>query len=284
MRPAPFDYVQPATVEEAVAALSDRDGARPLAGGQILINRMRARVERPGLVVDISRLPGLAFSEADGDQLRVGALTVLADLTGADVAAWCPALQQAAQSVGDPQVRNRATVAGNLLNPDPVSDIAPVLLASGGSVVLQGTDGRREVDAGEFLEAPAPRLGPTELIVELRFGRLSASSAFEKLSRRQADAAVASAAAFVRTDGGRITEVGLALSAVHEHPLRAATVCEQLTGGAFDATAAMEALRAFAGGLRPPSTPHADADYRKEVAPVVALRALQRAIDTANRR
>jgi carbon-monoxide dehydrogenase medium subunit len=201
--------------------------------------------------------------------------------TAAVVAAACPALAQAARAVGDPQVRNRATAGGNLCNPDPVSDIAPVLLAADGAVVLHGVGGRTVVQAADFFDAPLGSARAGQVIVELRFGATGASSAFEKLSRRAADAAVASAAAFVRMEEGVLTDVGLGLCAVHERPVRAKTVEDALRGRPFDPDTALALLRDFCMGLNPPDTVHADANYRREAGPVIATRALARAIDEA---
>jgi carbon-monoxide dehydrogenase medium subunit len=287
MRPATIDYVRAESLDQAIDALQQAgDGARPLAGGQMLINQMRARTVRPSTVVDISKLDDLRYARLEGDELAVGALTRMRELDGDSTRSACAALAEAAARIGDPQVRNRATVGGNLFNPDPLSDIAPVLLASGGRVVVQGPGGRREIDAQAFCDAPGGGLAAAEVIVELRFGATGpgAGSAFEKLARRAADAAVASAAAFVRVDNGQLADVRLALGAVHDRPLRAASVESELTGKPFDAEQAKQALVAFAAQLDPPSSPHAESGYRREVAPVIALRALGRAVESAGTR
>ena len=287
MRPAMFDYVRAGSVEEAVRALEGAGaGARVLAGGQTLANLIRARVVRPSTVVDISRLSELDYIRAEADHLAVGALTRLRDVETSDpLRATCPALVEAAAAIGDLQVRNRATVAGNLFNPEPSSDLAPVLLASNGSVMVQGPSGRREVAAEEFFAGPlGSPLAPAEVVVEVRFRRTGTASAFEKFSRRAADPAVASAAVFLRADADSVTEIGLALGAVHQRPLRAGPVEERLAGRPFDEAAATAALREFSAGLSPPSSPHADAAYRREVAPIIALRALRRAWDRAGGR
>jgi carbon-monoxide dehydrogenase medium subunit len=286
MRPAGFEYVRAGSVADAVRALDDGGpDARVLAGGQVLVNLMRARRVRPSVVIDISGLSELDFVTLEADHLAVGALTRMRDLAASEIVARAvPALAQAAACVGDPQVRNRATAGGNLLNPDPVSDIAPVLLASGGTVVLQGADGRRELSAEELLRAPLGDRPAHGMIVELRFGSLEAASAFEKLSRRAADAAVASAAAFARVQDGVLAAVGIAVGAVHERPVRAAAVEDLLRGRPFDVAAAGEALRDFCAALNPPDTVHASAAYRRQAGAVIATRALSRAVEQATRR
>jgi carbon-monoxide dehydrogenase medium subunit len=284
MRPAPFEYIRPTTVAEAVRAVHEAgEDARVLAGGQVLVNLMRSRRLRPSLVVDISRIAELDYVRLDAQHLAVGSLTRLRELAADDVRAACRALAEAARAVGDPQVRNSATAGGNILNPDPVSDLAPVLLASDGAVVVEAPEGRREIAAADFLAAPSGTpIGPL-VIMELRFGRPAAASAFEKLSRRAADAAMASAAAFVELEDGCLSEVGLALGAVHERPLRATAVEDELRGRPFDPDTARQAVRELCATLDPPDTVHASAGYRRAVAPVVAVRALQRAVDEATR-
>ena len=288
MRPATFEYVRATTLEEAVQALEAADAnAEVLAGGQVLVNRMRARLARPGTVVDISRLDDLRYARVEGDDLVVGALATMRDLESADaVRQRCPALAEAAAAVGDLQVRNRATLGGNFFNPDPVSDMAPVLLAADGQVVVHGPDGRRRLGAEEFLTNGPPRqaLAAGEILVEVRFGSAATASAFEKLSRRAADPPIVNAAAAVSVEADRISAVGLALVGVHQLPVRARPVEQQLAGHAFDGEQATAVLREFVATLDPPSNAHADAAYRRDTAPVVALRALRRALERAGRR
>lgn len=287
MRPTRFDYVRASSVEEAVRTLEAAGpGARVVAGGSELVVRMRTRRLQPSTLVDISRVRDLEYIRAEAGHLAVGALTRLRDLAASDlVRELCPALAEAAESHGDLQVRNWATAGGNLFTPEPTSELGVVLLASAGTVVVEGPDGRGEVTAGEFFTRPLGEPFPTtNVVVELRFARPGAASGFVKLARRAPDPAMASAAAFVRLAGGGLAEVGLALGAVHERPVRARPVEEQLVGGPFDEDAAQDALSAFCAGLSPPSTFHADAAYRREVAPVVAVRALRRAVERAGRR
>jgi aerobic carbon-monoxide dehydrogenase medium subunit len=288
MRPATFEYVQAGTLEEAVRGLRVGNGdAQVLAGGQILINQMRARLVRPATVVDISRLDELRYIRSEGDDLAVGALSTMADVESSDVVRQrCPALAEAAALVGDLQVRNRATVGGNFFNPDPVSDLAPVLLATGGRVVLHGPDGRRELNADQLLGNASPRqkLAAGEILVEARFGALGTASAFEKLSRRAADPAIVNAAAAVEVTDGQLSRVGLALVGVHRWPVRAKPVEDQLSGRPLDADEATALLSEFLTTVDPPSNAHADGPYRHQVGPVVAVRALRRAVERAQGR
>lgn len=282
MRPAPFEYVRANNLDDAIEALaSNGQQARVLAGGQILVNLMRRRAERPATVVDVSRLEELRYVRLDGDRLAVGALTRLCDVaTDPQVAASCPALAEAAAAIGDVQVRNRGTVGGNLFAvPPDVSDIQPVLVASGGSIVARAVEGTREIAAEDFAGArPEERVRPGELVVELRFGGVGDASAFEKLSRRAADPPIVNAAAFARGDGSGRMLTGVALGGAHEHVIRLHDLEADSAEQAFDAQRARRSLAALAKGLRPPSTAHASSEYRRDVCDVLALRAIERAL------
>jgi carbon-monoxide dehydrogenase medium subunit len=281
MRPAPFDYIRANSVDEAVEALASHgQQARVLAGGQILVNLLRRRVERPATVVDVSRLEELRYVRLEGDSLAIGALTRLSDVAAdPQVAVSCPALAEAAAAIGDVQVRNRGTIGGNVFPvPPDVSDIQPVLVASGGSIVVRDSEGTREIAAEDFVGArPEARLRPGELVVELRFGGVGSASAFEKLSRRAADPPIVNAAAFTRGDGSAWL-TGAALGGAHEHVIRLHDLEADSAEQAFDAQRARRSLAALAEGLRPPSTAHAGSEYRRDVCGVLALRAIERAL------
>lgn len=284
MRPAAFEYIRANSLDEAIEALASYgQQARVLAGGQILVNLMRRRSERPATVIDVSRLEELRYVRLDGDWLALGALTRLSDVAAdPQVATSCPALAEAAAAIGDVQVRNRGTVGGNLFAvPPDVSDIQPVLVASGGSIVARDSEGTREIAAEDFAGArPEARVRPGELVVELRFGGVGGASAFEKLSRRAADPPIVNAAAFARGDGSaRLT--GAALGGAHEHVIRLHDLEADSAEQAFDAQRARRSLATLAEGLRPPSTAHAGSEYRRDVCGVLALRAIERALARA---
>ncbi len=281
MRPTTFDLLRPRDVTEALDCLR---GAGPdawlVAGGQALLKQMRARLVAPRRLIDISALRELAYVRSDGDAIEIGAITPLA-VIAADplIQRRCQGLAEAALRVGDPQIRSRATVAGNICTGGS-SDVGVALAAAGGEVVVRSVAGERRVPAAEFLAAGERPGNAGELIVALRFGT-AAGSAYEKLSRRTADPALASAAAFVSGRPGRMA-LGLALGGVHAHVVRAAAVEDLAAGGGADAPGLTAALTAFAERLAPPDTPHAGAAYRRRVLPIVALRAIRSAFARAN--
>ena len=155
MYPAKFEYVAPNSLQEAVGLLEDPE-AKVLAGGHSLLPLMKLRLAQPKLLVDIGRIPGLNYIRVEGDQLAIGALTTYRDLQlSEDVHRRAPALAEAAQEVGDPQVRARGTLAGALAHADPAGDMPAVVLAMGGGVRTVGPQGER---AGERAARPDLRV------------------------------------------------------------------------------------------------------------------------------
>jgi len=270
--PAAFDYVRPATLDEALAVLAERgEEAKALAGGHSLLPLMKLRLAQPPLVVDIGRLAELAGVRREGDELVVGALTRHADLERSElVRAELPLLAHAAGTIGDPQVRHRGTIGGALAHADPAGDLPAVLLALGGSVVARSVRGERVVPADElftgFLETS---LAPDELLTEVRLPLWpSAGWSFQKFIRRAQDWAIVGVAAVVQA--GR---AGVGLVNMGPTPLRARGVEEAVAAGASPA----EAARRAAEGTDPSSDLHASADYRRHLAEVLVRRALEEA-------
>jgi aerobic carbon-monoxide dehydrogenase medium subunit len=275
MRPAAFEFVRARTLGEALELLRPGNGDTVvLAGGQTLLRQMRAREATPRRVVDLSAIEGLDEIAIDDEALVLGALVRLERLASDPaVARACPALREAALRIADVQVRNRATVGGNVCI-GPSSDAGTVLAASGGEVVLRDAGGERRVSAADFLRRGERPCGPGEIIVALRFG-LSPASAFEKIARRAVDPAIVNAAAVARHEGARV-RLDVALGAVHAHVVALPSLelgAEELDGAAFE-----RVVGERAASLDPPSTPHAGAEYRRRVIPVLARRAATRAL------
>ena len=169
MIPAAFDYVRPASVEEAIELLG-REDAKVLAGGHSLIPLLRMRFARPSLLVDVGRLEDLRYVREDGDRIAIGALTRHADLVRDPVIAQgCGLVTQAAKEVGDPQVRHRGTIGGSVAHADPASDLPTVMLTLDAELVARGPDGDRTIQADEFFTGPfETALRSDELLTELR--------------------------------------------------------------------------------------------------------------------
>ena len=268
MIPGSFEYVRPTSVEEAVAALVEHgDDAKILAGGHSLLPLMKLRLAMPAVLVDISRIPGLSYVRVDGDEVAIGAGTRHHEVEkDAVAAAEVPILPYVASQVGDPQVRHRGTIGGTAAHSDPASDLPTALLALGGTVVVQGPNGRREIPLTEFwLGFFETALEADELIVEIRVPRTgSAGWAYEKFTRRANDWPIVAAAAV----DGRVALANMAGSVI-----RATATEEALARGASIEEAAALADR----GTSPGADMHADQEYRRHLARLLTRRALEKA-------
>jgi carbon-monoxide dehydrogenase medium subunit len=266
--PGSFEYVRPTSVEEAVAALVEHgDDAKILAGGHSLLPLMKLRLAMPAVLIDISRIPGLSYVRVDGDEVAIGAGTRHHELEQDEVAAAeVPLLPYVASQVGDPQVRHRGTIGGTVAHSDPASDLPTALLALGGTVVVQGPSGRRDIPITEFwLGFFETALAEDELIVEIRVPRTgSAGWAYEKFTRRANDWPIVAAAAV----DGRVALANMAGSVV-----RATATEEALARGASIEEAAALADQ----GSSPGADMHADQEYRRHLARLLARRALEKA-------
>jgi carbon-monoxide dehydrogenase medium subunit len=266
--PGSFEYVRPTSVEEAVAALVEHgDDAKILAGGHSLLPLMKLRLAMPAVLIDISRIPGLPYVRVDGDEVAIGAGTRHHELEQDDVAAAeVPLLPYVASQVGDPQVRHRGTIGGTVAHSDPASDLPTALLALGGTVVVQGPSGRRDIPITEFwLGFFETALAEDELIVEIRVPRTgSAGWAYEKFTRRANDWPIVAAAAV----DGRVALANMAGSVV-----RATATEEALARGASIEEAAALADQ----GTSPGADMHADQEYRRHLARLLTRRALEKA-------
>ncbi len=171
MIPAPFEYLAPSTLAEAMKALSQHgDRAKLLAGGHSLIPAMKLRLARPEVVIDLARIRDLSYVRRDGDRLAIGALTTHVELeTSSLVGEACPLLTVTAPQIGDPQVRNKGTIGGSLAHADPAADWPAAILALDAELVLEGPTGRRTVKAGDFfVDVFQTALKPSEILCEVR--------------------------------------------------------------------------------------------------------------------
>ena len=189
MKPAPFAYHRPATVEEAVSLLARHGGeAKPLAGGQSLIPAMNFRLARPAVLVDLNRIAGLAGIRPGADGVRIGAMTrQRAVERDATVAQHVPLLAEALPHIAHPQIRTRGTVGGSLAHADPAAELPAVMVALGATFELHSPRGKRSVAAEEFYTGLfTTALAPDELLVEIAIPRAGPrrGSAFAEVARR----------------------------------------------------------------------------------------------------
>jgi len=271
--PAAFDYVRPTTVDEAVAALAQAgDDAKVLAGGQSLLPVLRLRLAEPAVLVDLGNIGELRGIRADGDGLVIGAMTTHGEL--AALGEKAPLLAQAAETVGDRQVRHRGTLGGSLSHADPAGDLPTVAVALDAQLVLAGPGGRRTVPASEFfVDLFTTALQSDEIVVEVRFPSLAGwGTHYTKVNRTAQAWATVAVAAAVRRENGTIAEARVALTNMGPTPVRATAVEQALAGQGPDA---IEGAAAHAAeGASPSDDSSASAEYRTHLVKVLTRRAL----------
>ncbi len=290
MKPAPFRYFRPATVDEALALLAEHGSeAKPLAGGQSLIPAMNFRLARPQALVDLNRIPELAYirSQPDGGGLVIGAMTRQRAVERSDaVRRAAPLVAEALPFVAHAQIRNRGTVGGSLAHADPAAELPAVMLALDARFLARSRERERAIPAGEFFRGILETaLGPDELLVEVAVPRAPARSghAFIEVARRHGDYALVGVAALVALDRrGRCEVARIALVSVGDGPVLATEAAAALTGEEPSAAAIEAAAEAAARqDIDPPSDIHASAAYRRHLAAVLTRRALARAVERA---
>jgi aerobic carbon-monoxide dehydrogenase medium subunit len=286
--PAAFDYTAPDTLDEALDLLGalGEDG-RVLAGGQSLIPMMKLRLATPGHLVDINRLEDLAYVRAAPGYLAIGALARHADVAASPaVRAANHTVADAARWVADPLVRNRGTVCGSIAHCDPEGDWNSVMLAVGASVVARSaTGGERVIPHREFLvDYFTNALEPGEMVVEVRVPSYPgpAGGTYLKLERKIGDYATAAVAThLVLGADGRISQAGIALTAVSGHNLAVTEAERVLVGERPGGELFAEAARIAATSCSPDSDVRGPAEYKRAVVAAFTRRGLQRAADQA---
>jgi carbon-monoxide dehydrogenase medium subunit len=273
VKPAAFDYLRPDTVESAVAALAEHDGARVLAGGQSLVPMLHMRLMQPTAVIDINRIPGLDGIAVNGDGIAIGALARYSAIESSPlVAERLPLLQNVVRHVGDRQVRNRGTIGGSLAQADPVGEMVLACLALEATVVARSSAGTREIPMDDFVLGPyTTALEPEELLVEVRFPESPAACSFFELGRRHNDfALLAVAVAGSRGDDGIWTGLRVALAGADDH-----VVLIRLPDSALGDTDVDAAVQACLDVVDPPSDVRASAEYRRHLIAVHVGRRLE---------
>ena len=277
MIPAGFEYVAPATVDEALAALAGSGDAKVLAGGQSLMPVLRMRLAAPELLVDLGKLDELRGIREDGDAIVIGAMTPHSVVQSDPlVAEHAKLLALATAKVGDPQIRHRGTFGGSLAHADPAADLPAAAVALGAEMVVAGQSGRRTVPAGEFFtDLFTTAVGEDELLVEIRVPKHTGWGAhYEKFTQTAQQWPIVGVAAAVRLENGTIAEAGVALTNMGSTPVRATAVEQALVGQSASVEAVRTAAASAAEGTSPPSDLQGDAEYRRHLATVLTRRAV----------
>ncbi len=281
MIPAQFDYLAPASVEEALAALTSHEDAKILAGGQSLLPVLRMRLNAPELVIDLGRIDSLRGISEDGDALVIGAMTKHAEVASdALVAQHAPLLHAAVQHLADPQVRHRGTFGGALAHADPAGDMGAPALALDAEFVIQGPSGSRTVPAADFfVDLFETAIGEDELLVAVRIPKHTGWGAhYEKFVRVAHQWPICAVAATVKVEGGTVQQARVGLTNMGNTPLRAAAVEAALQGRPATEDAIRAAAAHAAEGANPPSDLNGDAAYRSHLVTVLTARALIAAV------
>ena len=287
MIPGQFEYVRPASLDEALRILRDREGeAKILSGGYSLLPMMKLRLAQPGLLVDLREVGGLDGIIRTDDDWRIGGrATHRRILEHGALAAEHAVVREAAAGIGDRQVRNWGTIGGSCAHADPSADWPAVVLALRGSFVCRSDAGERVLPArGFFSDAFQTAIEPTEVLTEVRLPHAAdrQGSAYLKLERRAGDfATVAVAAVLELGDDGRIASAGVALTAVADAPFAAADAEAALVGSAPDEAAFTAAAAAAAGQASPVADSHGPADYKLAMVREITIRALRLAASRA---
>jgi carbon-monoxide dehydrogenase medium subunit len=276
------EYARPATVEEAIALLSEHDGARALAGGQTLVNVMKARAASPDVLVDLADLDELRTISFSADQgaLELGAMVTNTQvIASSEVEVARPILAEVAATIADVQIRNRGTIGGNVCVNDPTNHYPPLLTALGATFTIRGTSGERVVSADDFfvgVYVTAVEEGELLTRISVPTRKPGTGDAMTGVTLGAHGTYLASAAASVGPDGVRI-----ALGCVSSVPVRATAMENALAAGDLSEQAVRAAAAGLGASLDPPSDVHASADYRRHLAEVSARRAVLQAAERA---
>jgi carbon-monoxide dehydrogenase medium subunit len=289
--PATFDYIRPATLDEALRFLHERqDDAKVLAGGQSLIPLLKLRLAAPQVVLDIGRLEELkGIRERDG-RIEIGSLVRHVEIETSELLARsCPLLSETAAEVGDLQVRNRGTFGGSLAHADPSGDFPAPALALEARLTAVSVGGRRTIAAGDFfVDLMTTALQPDEILVSIDVPKLGArtGSCYVKMHQAASGFAIVGVASILKLDAkGKVEDARVAITGVAPVPYRARAVEERLRGRVPDARAIADAASAAvaAEGVEVLADLHASAEYRRELAAIYTRRSLERAAARAGR-
>jgi carbon-monoxide dehydrogenase medium subunit len=282
MKPASFEYHAPTTVDEALALLqANGPDCRVLAGGQTLIPMMNFRLASPPVIVDLNRIPDLAYIKDQGDSICIGAMTRQRTIEFSPVIAdKLPLLTAAIKLVGHLPTRSRGTIGGSIANADPAAELPMVLQVLDGAVVVRGLRGQRSIAASDLFQgAMTTSIAPDEILVEVRLPVMPAGAGFaiEEFARRHGDFAIAAVTAVILREGQGCARARIATAGISSHSerLRAAERILEQHGLGEDAIA--QAAEAAAGAVEPLSDRQASAAYRRQLTQVLTERAVRRA-------
>jgi carbon-monoxide dehydrogenase medium subunit len=282
--PAEFEYHAPHSLDLAVKLLAGAADVKVLAGGMSLIPALKHRLAAPRALVDLARVPGLDGIEERRGRFALGARVTHAAIGCSRALAGVPIFAETARLIGDPQVRNRGTLAGSLVHADPAADWPAVFLALGGEVAAVGPRGERTIPASEFFTSLlTTAVRADEIVTEVRVApeRSRAGAAYEKLRQPASGFAIVGVAAQVVLDRrGRCEAASVAVTGANAVPFRASSLEAKLRGAELS-DGALRAACAAVDEVDPLDDIHASAEYRRHLVSVLARRAILRAAERA---
>jgi len=288
MKPAPFEYHSPNSIEEALELMGQyADEAKILAGGQSLVPAMNFRIVQPDVLIDLNRVDGLGFIREEGEVLRVGAMTRERQLEfDPSVAKRTPLLHEATPFIAHPQIRNRGTIGGSLVNADPAAELPVLMIALGARLRAKKSSGDRWIDAKDFFVGMfTTALEPDEILVEIELPFMAGRTgwSFMEVAPRAGDYALMGVATLVTLDEeGRCRAAKLVYLNAGDGPVDAVKTAESLEGQ-VPGDALIDSAAEVAGGeeITPFGNVHTSPDFQRHLAKVLTRKTLKQAIQRA---
>ena len=281
-----FTYLSPATVEEVVSALKEYDGrAKVLAGGTDLLSLMKLRAVMPEYVVNIKNISGLDYIREESNALKIGALTTISTIRESElIKLKCFSVYEATQGFATPQVRNMATIGGNICRSSPAADMAPPLMTFDAEVKLVGLRGERKILLEDFFTGPGENVLEGEILTEIiiPLPKQAYGTAFIELTRNSADLAKLSCAVGIAAHNGRCDDIRIALGALASRPVRAKKVEQVIKGREINEDVVEEAVGKVIEEISPITDARSTAEYRTQVSPVLVKRVIYQAYERAS--
>ena len=280
-----FQYFSPTTVVEAVSILQGyASKTKMLAGGTDLLSLMKLRVITPEYIVNLKEIAGLDYIRKEGNELRIGALTTIATILTSDlIKQHCFSLHEAAAVFATPQIRNMATIGGNICRSSPSADMLPPLMVFGAELKLAGAKGERRVFLEDFFTGAGQNVLDreilTEIVVPMPDGQCG--TAFAKLTRNSVDLAKVNCAVKITVNGGRCVDSIIALGAVADRPIRARRVEMCIKGQETTDEVIEESAQKVIEDITPITDVRSTAEYRARVSQVLVKRTIKQAIERA---
>ena len=288
MKPAPFEYHAPTSLEQALDLKSQYgDEAKILAGGQSLVPAMNFRVVQPSVLIDLNGIAELGYIRGNDEYLHIGAMTRERHLElDESIAKRFPLLHEAAPNIAHPQIRNRGTIGGSLVNADPAAELPVLMLALNAQLQARNASGERQISAKDFFVGMfTTALEPDEILVEIELPSLPARTgwSFLEVAPRAGDYAMMGLAALVTLDGNQVCkQVRLVYLNAGDGPVEAKEAAQLLEGEAFsDELIESAAAVASEKEINPFGNIHASVEYQRHLAKVLTRKALKTAVKRA---